>query len=174
MFRLLFLYAWWNWVAIYHGSCQTWYSFDSAWKMFHLFHEIENNMIFNLVKKSAFWSFQVVVLVLYQESYKHSGEQYDFQLLWWFSLSYIKNLINLTSTWLKVIVHLVRSLDSMSAPAARAMVIWMLGEYCNIGFLTSKMIPTIFKYLAQRFHSESVETKLQIVNACVKVVISTQ
>ncbi|KAL1542198.1 AP3-complex subunit beta-A [Salvia divinorum] len=71
----------------------------------------------------------------------------------------------------RVIVHLVRSLDSMSAPAARAMVIWMLGEYCNIGVLTSKMIPTIFKYLAQCFHSESVETKLQIVNACVKVLL---
>ncbi|XP_057788950.1 AP3-complex subunit beta-A [Salvia miltiorrhiza] len=70
-----------------------------------------------------------------------------------------------------VIVHLVRSLDSMSAPAARAMVIWMLGEYCNIGNLMSKMIPTIFKYLAQRFRSESVETKLQIVNACVKVLL---
>lgn len=69
----------------------------------------------------------------------------------------------------RVIVHLVRSLDSLSAPAARAMVIWMLGEYCNIGGLTSKMIPTIFKYLAQRFNLESVETKLQIVNACVKV-----
>ncbi|XP_042014102.1 AP3-complex subunit beta-A-like [Salvia splendens] len=74
----------------------------------------------------------------------------------------------------RVIVHLVRSLDSMSAPAARAMVIWMLGEYCNIGDLTSKMIPTIFKYLAQRFHSESVETKLQIVNACVKVLLRAE
>ncbi|KAH6827929.1 protein affected trafficking 2 [Perilla frutescens var. hirtella] len=71
----------------------------------------------------------------------------------------------------KVIVHLVRSLDSMSAHAARAMVIWMLGEYCNIGGLISKMIPTIFKYLAQRFNLESVETKLQIVNACVKVLL---
>lgn len=74
---------------------------------------------------------------------------------------------------MKVIVHLVRSLDSMSAPAARAMVIWMLGEYCNIGGLISKMIPTIFKYLARRFNLESVETKLQIVNACVKVFIKS-
>lgn len=53
------------------------------------------------------------------------------------------------------------------------MVVWMMGEYCNIGDLISKMIPTIFKYLAQRFNLESVETKLQIVNACVKVVIET-
>lgn len=74
----------------------------------------------------------------------------------------------------RVIVHLVRSLDSMSAPAARAMVIWMLGEYCNIGGLISKMIPTIFKYLALRFNLESVETKLQIVNACVKVLLRVE
>ncbi|KAK4480276.1 hypothetical protein RD792_013344 [Penstemon davidsonii] len=68
----------------------------------------------------------------------------------------------------KVIVHLVKSLDSIRAPTARAMVIWMMGEYSNIGFLMSKMIPTLFNYLAWRFTSEAVETKLQIINACVK------
>ncbi|KAL7108963.1 hypothetical protein ACP275_06G146100 [Erythranthe tilingii] len=71
----------------------------------------------------------------------------------------------------RVIVHLVRRLDSVSAPAARAMVIWMMGEYSNIGGLISKMIPTIFQYLAQRFTMEAVETKLQIVNACIKVLL---
>ncbi|GFQ06836.1 ap3-complex subunit beta-a [Phtheirospermum japonicum] len=71
----------------------------------------------------------------------------------------------------KVIVHLVRSLDSMCAPASRAMIIWMMGEYCNIGSLISKIIPTVFKYLAQRFTLEAVETKLQIINACVKVLL---
>ncbi|KAK6117903.1 LOW QUALITY PROTEIN: hypothetical protein DH2020_048351 [Rehmannia glutinosa] len=70
-----------------------------------------------------------------------------------------------------VIVHLVRRLDSMCAPAARAMVIWMMGEYCNIGSLISKMIPTVVKYLARRFTLEAVETKLQIINACVKVLL---
>lgn len=71
---------------------------------------------------------------------------------------------------LKVIVHLLRSLDSMYAPAARAMVIWMMGEYSNIGSLISKMIPTLFTYLARCFTLEAVETKLQIINAFVKVV----
>ncbi|KAI3470742.1 hypothetical protein Pfo_027405 [Paulownia fortunei] len=71
----------------------------------------------------------------------------------------------------RVIVHLVRSLDSMCAPAARGMVIWMMGEYSNIGGLISKMIPTVFKYLARRFTLEAVETKLQIINACVKVLL---
>ncbi|KAL6524675.1 hypothetical protein OROHE_015957 [Orobanche hederae] len=70
-----------------------------------------------------------------------------------------------------VIVHLVRSLDSICVPAARAMIIWMVGEYCNVGSLILKMIPTIFKYLARRFTLEAVETKLQIINACVKVLL---
>ncbi|GER34904.1 AP-3 complex subunit beta-2 [Striga asiatica] len=71
----------------------------------------------------------------------------------------------------KVIVHLVRSLDSMCAPAARAMIVWMMGEYCNIGSLMSKMIPTVLKYLAQRFSLEAVDTKLQIINSCVKILL---
>ncbi|CAA0809407.1 AP3-complex subunit beta-A [Striga hermonthica] len=71
----------------------------------------------------------------------------------------------------KVIVHLVRSLDSMCAPAARAMIVWMMGEYCNIGSLMSKMIPTVLKYLAHRFSLEAVDTKLQIINSCVKILL---
>ncbi|KAL8470498.1 hypothetical protein ACS0TY_033119 [Phlomoides rotata] len=71
----------------------------------------------------------------------------------------------------RVIVHLVRSLDSMCAPAARAMVIWMMGEYSSIGGLISKMVPTMFKYLAGRFTLEADETKLQIINACIKVLV---
>ncbi|KAK4425177.1 AP3-complex subunit beta-A [Sesamum alatum] len=74
----------------------------------------------------------------------------------------------------RVIVLLLRSLDSMRAPAARAMIIWMMGEYSNIGVLISKMIPTILKYLARRFTLEAVETKLQIINACVKVLLHTK
>ncbi|KAL0376991.1 UNVERIFIED_CONTAM: AP3-complex subunit beta-A [Sesamum calycinum] len=69
----------------------------------------------------------------------------------------------------RVIVLLLRSLDSMRAPAARAMIIWMMGEYSNMGILISKMIPIILKYLARRFTLEAVETKLQIINACIKV-----
>ncbi|XP_073120228.1 AP3-complex subunit beta-A [Henckelia pumila] len=71
----------------------------------------------------------------------------------------------------KVIANLVRSLDSIWAPAARAMVIWMLGEYNNIGSCISKMIPTVYKYLAWRFILEEVEPKLQIINSSIKVIL---
>ncbi|KAL2541700.1 AP3-complex subunit beta-A [Abeliophyllum distichum] len=71
----------------------------------------------------------------------------------------------------KVIVYLVRSLDSIWAPAARAMIIWMVGEYNNVGGVIPKILPTLFKYLAGRFTLEAVETKLQILNACTKVLL---
>ncbi|CAA3030335.1 AP3-complex subunit beta-A [Olea europaea subsp. europaea] len=71
----------------------------------------------------------------------------------------------------KVIVSLVRSLDSIWAPAARAMIIWMVGEYNNIGGVISKILPTLFSYLAGRFTLEAAETKLQILNACAKVLL---
>lgn len=74
----------------------------------------------------------------------------------------------------KVIVHLLRSLDTLHAAAARAMVIWMMGEYCYVGSLISKMIPSIFVYLARRFGSEAIESKLQIINACVKVLLQVK
>lgn len=71
----------------------------------------------------------------------------------------------------KVIVHLVRSLDSIKVPTARAMIIGMVGEYNSIGHILPKMLPTVLKYLARCFTTEPLETKLQILNAAVKVVL---
>lgn len=70
---------------------------------------------------------------------------------------------------LKVIIQLVRSLDSMKVPAARAMIIWMVGEYNSLGELIPRMLTTVLKYLAWCFTSEALETKLQILNTTVKV-----
>ncbi|KAK3005128.1 hypothetical protein RJ639_017852 [Escallonia herrerae] len=71
----------------------------------------------------------------------------------------------------KVIIHLVRSLESIKVPAARSLVIWMVGEYNSIGHIIPKMLPTTLKYLAWCFSSEALETKLQILNATVKVLL---
>lgn len=73
----------------------------------------------------------------------------------------------------KVIAHLIRSLDSIRVPAARAMVIWMVGEYNFVGEIMSKLLLTVLQYLAWCFRSEALETKLQILNACVKVLLHT-
>ncbi|XP_057978973.1 AP3-complex subunit beta-A isoform X2 [Malania oleifera] len=74
----------------------------------------------------------------------------------------------------KVIIQLVRSLDSIKVPAARAMIIWMVGEYNSIGQIIPRMLTTILAYLAQCFTSEAVETKHQILNASVKILLSAK
>ncbi|KAL8102948.1 AP3-complex subunit beta-A isoform X2 [Apium graveolens] len=71
----------------------------------------------------------------------------------------------------KVIVHLMRALDSIKVPTARAMIINMIGEYNSSGQLLPKMLTTVLKYLACCFPKEALETKLQILYAAVKVVL---
>ncbi|TYH73559.1 hypothetical protein ES332_D05G337400v1 [Gossypium tomentosum] len=69
----------------------------------------------------------------------------------------------------KVIIQLVRRLDSVKVPAARAMIIWMVGEYSSLGEIIPRMLTTVLKYLAWGFPSEAPETKLQILNTVCKV-----
>lgn len=71
----------------------------------------------------------------------------------------------------KVIVQLVRSLDSIKVPAARAIIIWIIGEYNTIGEIIPRMLTTVLTYLAWCFASEAQETKLQILNTAVKVLL---
>ncbi|XWS65982.1 hypothetical protein CRYUN_Cryun05aG0161000 [Craigia yunnanensis] len=71
----------------------------------------------------------------------------------------------------KVIIQLVRSLDSIKVPAARAMIIWMVGEYSSLGEIIPRMLTTVLKYLAWCFTSEALETKLQILNTATKVLL---
>ncbi|KAK6227961.1 hypothetical protein SCA6_000301 [Theobroma cacao] len=71
----------------------------------------------------------------------------------------------------KVIIQLVSSLDSIKVPAARAMIIWMLGEYSSLGEIIPRMLTTVLKYLAWCFTSEALETKLQILNTASKVLL---
>lgn len=71
----------------------------------------------------------------------------------------------------KVIIQLVRSLDSIKVHAARVMIIWMVGEYSSLGVKIPRMLTTVLKYLAWCFKSEAVETKLQILNTTIKVLL---
>ncbi|KAI5434445.1 AP3-complex subunit beta-A [Lathyrus oleraceus] len=69
----------------------------------------------------------------------------------------------------KVIIQLVRSLDTIKVPAARAMIVWLLGEYGSLGEIIPRMLSTVLKYLAWCFTSEGLETKLQILNTITKL-----
>lgn len=74
----------------------------------------------------------------------------------------------------KIFAQLVRDLDIIKVPAARAVVIWMIGEYGCDSALIQKMLPTIFKYLGACFVKEEVGSKLQILNCICKVVFHSQ
>lgn len=79
----------------------------------------------------------------------------------WFSSTSLHNL--------QVIIQLIRGLDSVKVPAARSMIIWMVGEHSTLGDIIPRMLVVVAKYLARSFISEALETKLQILNAMVKV-----
>lgn len=68
---------------------------------------------------------------------------------------------------------MIRSLDSVKVPAARAIIIWMVGEYSSLGETIPRTLSTVLKYLAWHFTSEALETKLQILNSIVKVCMRT-
>ncbi|KAG6671143.1 hypothetical protein I3843_Q012600 [Carya illinoinensis] len=74
----------------------------------------------------------------------------------------------------KVIIQLIRSLDSIKVPAARAMIIWIAGEYCSLGDTIPRMLTTVLSYLAWHFSTEALETKLQILNSIVKVLLCAE
>ncbi|KAJ7964527.1 AP-3 complex subunit beta [Quillaja saponaria] len=87
----------------------------------------------------------------------------------------IKSIIKLNPpSHEKIIIQLASSLDSIKVPAARAMIIWMVGEYNSLGLIIPRMLATLLKYFAWCFASEAVETKLQILNTIVKVLLSTE
>ncbi|KAF3776616.1 AP3-complex subunit beta-A [Nymphaea thermarum] len=69
----------------------------------------------------------------------------------------------------KVIIRLARCLDIIKVPAARALIVWMIGEYCTVGHDILRTIPVILQYLAQHFSSENMETKQQILNTAAKI-----
>ncbi|PKA61916.1 AP3-complex subunit beta-A [Apostasia shenzhenica] len=72
----------------------------------------------------------------------------------------------------KIIAQLARNLDVVKEPAARSLIIWMLGEYSSIGQIMPKILLTVLKYLAWSFPSEALETKHQILITAVKAILS--
>ncbi|XP_077239011.1 protein affected trafficking 2 [Tasmannia lanceolata] len=87
----------------------------------------------------------------------------------------IKSIIKQNpATYEKVIIQLARSLDSIKVSEARAMIVWIVGEYNSVGKNIPRMIPTVLKYLAWCFSSEELEMKHQILNTMSKVVLCAQ
>lgn len=64
---------------------------------------------------------------------------------------------------------LARCLDRMRVPAARTIVIWLIGEFGVVGTQLPQMVPIILRYLGGTFKKEADEAKLQILTCAVKV-----
>ncbi|CAL9773663.1 unnamed protein product [Musa acuminata subsp. burmannicoides] len=71
----------------------------------------------------------------------------------------------------EMIVRLACNLDKVKEPAARALIVWIIGEYNSVGQIIPKVVPSVLKYLAWTFMSEELETKLQILNTAAKVLL---
>lgn len=81
-------------------------------------------------------------------------------------------LMQFANSLLQAIIFLIRNLDAIKFPVARAMIVWLVGEYSSIGTIIPNMVPVILKFLARGFPSESIETKHQILNVGVKVMMN--
>jgi len=68
-----------------------------------------------------------------------------------------------------VIKSLIRLLDKIEVPAARATIIWIIGEYRN---QVSEYAPDCLRKLAISFREEDVAVKLQTLNLAVKLFLS--
>ncbi|XP_047330005.1 AP3-complex subunit beta-A isoform X2 [Impatiens glandulifera] len=91
------------------------------------------------------------------------------------ALASIKQIINLDPpSHEKVVIQLVRSLDTIKVPQARAMITWMAGEYSSVGSFIPRALMTVLQYLAWCFPSESLEMKLQILNTAAKVQVNAE
>lgn len=73
---------------------------------------------------------------------------------------------------MQVFARLVRYLDRLQVSSARAIIIWMVGEYSSTYSLSLSILPVVLSYIAGTFTKEADETKLQILNCCVKVTLS--
>jgi len=49
------------------------------------------------------------------------------------------------------------------------LIVWIIGEYCLVGQIIRKVLPTVLQYLACCFTPEELDTKLQILNTTAKV-----
>jgi len=65
-----------------------------------------------------------------------------------------------------VLPHLVRYLDDLSAPSARASVVWIIGQYQNE---VPRLAPDVVRKLAKTFVSERQEVKQQVLGLSLKV-----
>jgi AP-3 complex subunit beta len=70
-----------------------------------------------------------------------------------------------------VIAHLARLLETVSAPAARAAIVWVIGEHVENAKIR-KVAPDVLRQLAKSFAQEDELVKLQVLNLGAKLLLT--
>lgn len=86
------------------------------------------------------------------------------------SVVVIKKLLQMNPEQHKdIIKHTAKILDQIQIPMARASILWLIGEYCEI---VPKIAPDVLRKEAKQFVSQEEIVKLQIINLAAKLYLT--
>ena len=60
----------------------------------------------------------------------------------------------------EIIKHMARLVDSIEVPAAKAAILWVMGEYCE---RVPKIAPDVLRKMAKSFTNEDPAVKMQVI-----------
>ena len=69
----------------------------------------------------------------------------------------------------EIIEHMAKLVDSITEPAAKAAILWVLGEYSE---RVPKIAPDVLRKMAKTFGNEDPQVKLQILNLAIKLCLT--
>ncbi|CAF3471966.1 unnamed protein product [Rotaria socialis] len=85
------------------------------------------------------------------------------------SVVVIKKLLQINpSQYSEIIKHIVRMVDKVTVPTARASILWLIGEYSD---RISKLAPDVLRKMAKSFPDEETIVKHQILNLAAKLYV---
>ena len=85
------------------------------------------------------------------------------------SLTVVRHLIQQSpEAHTKTVIHLAKSLDTITNPQARASIIWLVGEFSGLDD-ADNIAPDVLRILTKGFSQESEAVKLQIILLAAKV-----
>ena len=61
----------------------------------------------------------------------------------------------------EIIKHMARLVDSIEVPAAKAAILWVMGEYCE---RVPKIAPDVLRKMAKSFTNEDPAVKMQVMS----------
>ncbi|CAF0877310.1 unnamed protein product [Adineta steineri] len=85
------------------------------------------------------------------------------------SVVVVKKLLQINpSQYSEIIKHIVRMVDKVTVPTARASILWLIGEYSD---RISKLAPDVLRKMAKSFPDEETIVKHQILNLAAKLYV---